>query len=167
MKKIFLFLFFGVTLFAQSQSVELGGFTTNIPQKASIYDISDPKAINIKVSVWGAVKTPGYYIVPDYTNIPTLLSLAGGPSETSKLEDMRLFRQGKDTSKTELIFINYDNLLWGKDLRDFKPAPKLLSGDILLIPAEPKFFLKDYLFMGLSASATIFSILTLIVQLKR
>ena len=34
-----------------------------------LYDYSDPSSINIKVSVWGFLKYPGKYIVPQYTTL--------------------------------------------------------------------------------------------------
>jgi polysaccharide biosynthesis/export protein len=167
MKKTILLLLFSATLFAQTQDVVFGNAGINPQQKASIYDISDPKSVSMKVSVWGAVRNPGYYIIPDNTDFATLFSMAGGPTEESKLESIRIFRPGKDTSQAQIFFANYEDLLWGKDLKTLKAAPKLLPGDMVIIPIEPKFFLKDYLSLGLTSAATIFAILNLIVQLQR
>ncbi len=33
------------------------------------YDYSDPESINIKVSVWGFVKYPGRYVIPEQTTV--------------------------------------------------------------------------------------------------
>ena len=54
----------------------------------------------------------------------------------------------------------------------FPPSKDLLkilvkAGDILLVPGAPKFFLKDYLSLGLSVIATIASVATLFVYLYR
>ncbi len=167
MKQLLFLLLLSLPLFAQTQDLIFGYSGEGTQQKASIYDLSDAKAVNMKISVWGAVRNPGYYIIPDNTNFITLFSIAGGPTESAKLEDIRIFRPGKDTSKGEMLFINYDDVVWGKDLKTFKPAPKLLPGDMIIIPVEPKFFLKDYLSLGLTSAATIFAILNLIVQLQK
>ncbi|MBI4723252.1 MAG: SLBB domain-containing protein [Candidatus Stahlbacteria bacterium] len=46
----------------------------------------------MKVSIWGEVKLPGLYSIPDGTDLATLLSLAGGPSEGANLSRVKVIR---------------------------------------------------------------------------
>lgn len=153
-------------LIAQDQNV-----STGLPmlqnQKGAIFDLSDPNAVNIKVSVWGAVKNPGYYIVPDYTNVNTLLSFAGGPTEISKLSDIKIFRVDKDSLNPKIIKFDYDGIFWNGTTENYKVPPSLLPGDIMFIPFESKIFLKDILSLGISATAAIFALLTVILQISK
>jgi len=48
----------------------------------------------VTVNVWGEVVRPGSYDVPDGTNVVTLVSLAGGPTEYANLRRVRLTRPG-------------------------------------------------------------------------
>ena len=48
--------------------------------------------LQIVVHIWGEVKTPGQYVVPDGTNVLELISLAGGPNEYSNLRRVKLTR---------------------------------------------------------------------------
>ena len=41
--------------------------------------------LQIKVSIWGEIASPGLYSIPDGTDLVTLLSLAGGPSKGANL----------------------------------------------------------------------------------
>ena len=45
------------------------------------------------VNVWGHVKTPGHHLVFDGIDIPTLLSVVGGPLEGAKLNSLIVIRE--------------------------------------------------------------------------
>jgi len=90
MKKIFLFIVLlnmVYVVFSQTES--------NFNQ-ASIYQYSGTLAgteqLKIRTYIWGQVKNPGLYIVPDNTDILTLISSAGGPTEHAKLSTIKIIR---------------------------------------------------------------------------
>jgi hypothetical protein len=168
MKISFMLLCFLIlTISSKSQTFEQIGLSSNASQKGgNIYDLSDPKAVNIKVAVWGAVKSPGYYIIPDYTDAKTLISYAGGPLETAKLQDMRIYRIEKDSSNSILTF-NYEDVVWEKELKTFKAAPAIKADDVLVIPTEQRFFLKDYMQYGFSIVSILLSAVSIFIILRR
>jgi len=87
-KILFLFNLFFLTgiSFAQNDDYQLGLSQDLIRQnQGAYYDYSDPGGLNIKVSVWGYVKYPGRYIIPDKSVINDLISYSGGISDDSKI----------------------------------------------------------------------------------
>lgn len=159
-----LFLICVLNLFGQDEMQ----FGTNLNQlrqsQGGYYDYSDPDAVNIKVSVWGFVRFPGKYIIPYYNNAFDLLSYAGGPTENANLEDIRIFRVKEDSSQ---IFINldYNDFLWSKELTNEKQAPRILTGDILLIPGEERLYFRDYFTITLSVLSVLISLAILIINI--
>jgi protein involved in polysaccharide export with SLBB domain len=113
----------------------------------------------MKVSLWGAVRIPGYYIIPSYTNVHDLISYAGGPIETSKIEDIRIIRMNQDSTLT-MIKCDMSDYYNDNDITKIKRPDLLKPGDTVIIPATaPKLFFRDYLTYG----ATFLSILASIV----
>ena len=87
-KILFLFTLYFLTdlSFAQNDDYQLGLSQDLIRQnQGAYYDYSDPGGLNIKVSVWGYVKYPGRYIIPDRSNINDLISYSGGISDNSNI----------------------------------------------------------------------------------
>ena len=168
MKISFMLLcFLFLTTSSKSQNFEQPGLSWNKYLKGgNIIDISDPKAVNIKVAVWGAVRSPGYYIIPDYTDVKTLISYAGGPSDNAKLQDIRIFRTGKDSTNSIITF-NYEDMVWEKELKTFKAAPLIKANDILVIPTEQRYLFRDYLQYGLNIVSILLSVVSLIIYSRR
>jgi len=134
--------------------------------KGGQYDYSDPDAINIKVLVWGYVEFPGHYIIPSKSSVNDLLALAGGPTTDANIEDLRLFRINDDLTQSMIKF-DYNDLLWNEKLTREIQIPVLKAGDILLVPGEPRWFLKDYLGITLSLVSTLASIAVLLITIFR
>ncbi len=172
MKKLYLFIMLFLlasqSLFAQA-GIQIGKDPTfdRRGYGGGFYDYSEPDAVNIKVSVWGFVRFPGKYLIPDYSNARDLLSYAGGPVEDAKLHDIRLYRVTPD-NKQEFIKLNYNDLVWEDNLKNTSGfSPKVQVGDILIIPGEPRYYYKDYLQMGLSIVSTLISITILILNITK
>ncbi len=167
MKKIFIFCFiiFAIPLSAQvDQQIgrtrdQYNGYYGNF------FDYSDATTINVKVSIWGYVRSPGKYIVPIYTTVPDLISYAGGPVDESNLDDVRIYRVDKNGNE-ELIKLNYTDLLHDDQLSKNKVNPNLKAGDILIIPGSPKFYFRDYLNISLSIFSAIVSLTILIINIR-
>jgi len=170
--KVYFFFIYLILLslqgFSQSNDTKIGvdyGSLKMNPQGA-VYDYSDPQSVNIKVAVWGNVKFPGRYIVPDYTNVKDLLSYAGGPTENALLEDLRIYRTKEDSTQ-EFISLNYNDLLWSKNPKKVSDAVQIKAGDVLLAPGEPRWFTRDYLSISLSIISTLISLSILILNIVR
>lgn len=118
----------------------------------------------MKVGVWGSVQFPGTYLLSEKSTVLDVISLAGGVSPTSDLDEMKIFRMKSD-STYEIIKFNYSELLWKDNLEKFKPAPRLLPGDIILLPGEPRLFWREYLSLGLSVISTLLSITLSIIYI--
>jgi len=111
---VFLFII-SCTLWAQADPVPSIG-------TSSAYVYSGPSGVidqlKIYTYIWGQVRNPGLYLVPDNTDLLTLISLAGGPNENAKLARIRIVRSSRFGE--EVIWV---------DLREY-----LDSGDSSLIP---------------------------------
>lgn len=171
MKKFFLLLILVgsfLNLNAQVKDYELGAYDIRYrnPQGGN-YDYSDPEALNIKVSVWGFVKYPGRYTVPIYTTMSDLLSFAGGPTDDSNLDDLRVYRLDEEGNQN-LIKFNYDDLLWGENLESDKIfVPKLKASDILIVPGEPRLYFRDKLSIWLSVISALTSLTILVLNIVK
>lgn len=171
MKKFFLFaLLFLISssLFAQNNDVKLGSTYTGLYQRqGGLYDYSDPEAINMRVSVWGFVKYPGRYQVPIYTSVSDLLSYAGGPTDDSDLEDLRLYRVMEDSTQ-HLFSFNFNDLLWSNNLEEEnRKIPKLQGSDLLVVPGEPRLYFQNWFRVGLSIFSALISLALLIIRITR
>jgi len=113
-------------LFAQTQ----GSFVPT--SNASAYTFegtrSNEATLKINTYIWGQVYKPGLYIVPDYTDLLTLLSLAGGPKEDAKLTKIRIVRPTVDGER--IIWINMKKYL---ESGDEKMIPVMQPGDTVIV----------------------------------
>lgn len=166
-RPLILSLVLTAAVFAQNSELQVGSNTNQLRQnQGAFYDYSDPTSLNIKVSVWGFVKYPGKYIIPVESNVYDLLSYAGGPTDDAHLDDLRIFRTLEDSSQSMIKF-NYNDLLWDENLNEFKSAPGLDAGDILLVPGSQKLYFKDYAQLGLSLLSVLISLTILILNVTK
>lgn len=160
-------LFLSTMVFAQNSELQVGSTENQLRQnQGAFYDYSDPASLNIKVDVWGFVKYPGKYIIPVESNVYDLLSYAGGPTDDAHMDDLRIFRTMADSSESMIKF-NYNDLLWDKNLKEFKNAPELNAGDILLVPGSDRLYFKDWAQLGLSFLAVLISLSILIIDIAK
>ncbi len=113
-------------LFAQDQ----GGFVPTNNASAYTYEGSRSNVEKLKINtyIWGQVLRPGLYIVPDDTNLLTLLSLAGGPNENAKLTKIRIVRPTIDGDR--IIWINMKKYM---ETGDEKMIPVMQPGDTVIV----------------------------------
>lgn len=113
-----------------------------------------PGAVMMKVNLWGGVKQPGVYHVPVGTDLVTLVSYAGGPTQAAQLDNTHIKRVD-ETQNEKTIKINVEDLILkdsGKLLN-----PELRVNDIVVIP-EDKPFVSQNMILILSVVATVASI---------
>lgn len=131
-----------------------------------LFDYSDPEAINIKISVWGYVKYPGRYVIPDYATLMDLMSYAGGPVDDANLDEVRLYRLS-DNNEELMLSIDLNDLMWEDDLElKYRKVPTLQPSDILVIPGEPRLYFMDWFGIGLSVFSALISLSILILTIN-
>lgn len=114
--------------------------------RAAQYYIGDEGELLIKVNVWGRVRQPGQYFVPSNTDLITLISVAGGPAEKSRLDNVRIVRN--TASGSEIIIVNIKKYI--------------KTGDQRLIPLlEPE----DTVIMSGSIWYVLSNVVTVVAQL--
>ena len=155
------------TTFAQDKDVQIGSsLNQRLQSQGGYFDYSDPEAVNIKVSVWGFVKYPGKYVIPDYSNLSDLLSYAGGPTDEAHLDDLRLFRTKPDSTQ-ELMKFNYNDLLREDNLTKEIKNPKLQAGDMLMVAGSQRLYTRDYVTLTVSVLSALISLSILILNIAR
>lgn len=173
MTKLILALIFIVTsvqVRAQIKDEKIG-----IPDELKIgmnyYNYGDKEKVNINVYVWGTIRVPGKYLVPQGTTLLELITLCGGPLNESKLEDIRIVRVKNDSlgiKEDKVITYDYNEFLWEKQITNpSKQNPVLMPGDLVLFPNSPKYNFRDNLYLYLGITTTLVSIATLMVTIFR
>lgn len=165
---IILMQIFAYGLLAQDNNyIKLGSpFKQNQQRQTGLYDYSNPETINMDVSIWGFVKYPGKYRIPIYSSVSDLLSYAGGPTDDSNLDDLRLYRVMEDSTQ-HLFTFNFSDLLWADNIEEQnRRIPKLQGNDLLVIPGAPRLYFKDWFRVGLSIFTAMISLALLILRLK-
>lgn len=160
-----IFLFYSISF---AQDIKIGSQEGRFNQQGGFYDYSDPRYVNIMVNIWGYVKFPGKYYVPEQSRITDLISYAGGPVPDAHLNDVRLYRN-TSLGSTEFVKFNIEDLMFSsKNITQIESLPQLKAGDIIVIPGEPRLYLRDYISIGATVTSTLVSILTFVlVVLKR
>ncbi len=94
-------------------------------------DISLQNLSAKKITIVGAVKTPGTYLVNPFSTITGALAYSGGISEIGSLRDIKLIRNNKEFFSFDL----YDLLIRGDRSKDIS----IEAGDTILINAASQF----------------------------
>ncbi len=84
-----------------------------------------------KITIVGAVKTPGTYLINPFSTITGALAYSGGISEIGSLRDIKLIRKNKEFYSFDL----YDLLIRGDRSKDLT----IEAGDTLLVNAASQF----------------------------
>jgi hypothetical protein len=152
-----------IDIVAQQEDYQLGINQSYLRQnQGAYYDYSDPDGLNIKVSVWGYVKYPGRYVIPQRTDIKDFISYAGGINDDAFLDELRVYRVNTDSSQ-EMLKFNYEDLWWNEDLSQNLVLYKMEASDVLIVPGRPRLYWEDYLTLSLSIVGVLLSLTTLIV----
>jgi hypothetical protein len=164
-----LFLLAALVNFSEAQDDDLILGKSSSMGSAAFYDLSDPTGVNMDVNVWGYVRLPGRYRVPVKTTFIDVMSFAGGPTDESNIEEIRILRNSNDPSKKpELIKLNYNDLLWGDNISSRpKLNPVLQSGDVILVLKERRYSVRDDVGFYLPIITTVVSFAILIITLTK
>lgn len=132
----------GTILFPELGSVYVAGLTfkevkeklEQLIEKAYIgvnIEVSLKNLSAKKITIVGAVKTPGTYLVNPFSTITGALAYSGGISEIGSLRDIKLIRNNKEISSFDL----YDLLIKGDRSKDLT----IEAGDTILINPASQF----------------------------
>lgn len=146
-KKIYVNACFLVGLFLSLSANELAaqpfsgakdGTTPAVPRDNSgtpSYYIVGSEGVQIDVNVWGQVLIPGRYVVNYQTDLVSLLSFAGGPTQIAKLDEVKIIRYVRqDTTVIEkLVRVDLDRFV---EFGEQSNIPPLQRGDTVVIPAN-------------------------------
>ena len=94
-------------------------------------DISMQNLSAKKITIVGAVQTPGTYLVNPFSSITSALAYSGGISDIGSLRDIKLIRNNQEIFSFDL----YDLLIRGDRSKDLT----IEAGDTLLINAASQF----------------------------
>lgn len=161
-----IFLCLAFASISAQEDIQIGAMKYDQRYQSGFFDFSDPTGINIKVQLWGYVKYPGYYVVPARSTINDLISLAGGPTQDALMEDIRIMRTGPD-SVVAMLKYNYNDLLWEKELSQPVKFPRLIAGDMVIVPGEPRYFARQDVSFYLSVITALASTTALIISITR
>lgn len=132
----------GTILFPEIGSIPVVGLTfEEVKNKLSLLinqayigvniDVSLQNLSAKKITVVGAVKTPGTYLVNPFSTITGALAYSGGISQIGSLRDIKLIRNNKEVFSFDL----YDLLIKGIRSNDLT----IEAGDTILINAASQF----------------------------
>lgn len=132
---------------------------------SSAYVYAGPRGVvdqlKIYTYIWGQVRNPGLYLVPDNTDLLTLISLAGGPNENAKLSKVRIVRSTH--TDNEIIWVDLKKYI---DSADSELIPILKPGDTIVISGTT-FYAFSKVADFLSKVVIVLSVYNTIVNLSR
>lgn len=87
-----------LSLYAQTEGSSVSSYNPGAVYQYS-GSLTGTEQLKIRTYIWGQVRNPGLYIVPDDTDLLTLISSAGGPTENAKLSKIRIIRSTMEGEK--------------------------------------------------------------------
>lgn len=102
------------------------------------YQIGADERLLITVHIFGEVKQTGEFLVPDDTNVLELISKAGGPTEYSNLNNIKItrgltspFDQSDSLIEKRVLKVNLKKILNKENFKD--DLPILQPGDVIRV----------------------------------
>ncbi len=135
MKRLKLFVFCSLILVLLSSSLMAQNFNQIFSKKQQIpmqqtnqaaqYILGSGDVLLVTVNLWGHVLKPGIYSVPSSYTLIDLISSAGGPLSTARLNDVRIVRKNQEVLKVDIE----------KFLKtgDMSTIPPLQPGDTIIV----------------------------------
>ncbi len=154
-----LLVFLSATIFAQDPA---GAQASGNSGSIYLYSgtLQNTEQLKIKTYVWGRVRNPGLYIIPDNTDLLTLISSAGGPLEDAKLSKIRIVRSTPEGEA--VIWVNLKEYL---ETGEYSKIPILQPGDTVIV-AGTTFYAFTKVTDWLSKIAVVLSVYITINNLK-
>jgi len=122
--------------------------------RAAQYYLGSDDELLVPVNIWGFVRQPGQFMVPNNTDLITLLSFAGGPTEYAKIARIEIVRSDPKLGNM-VIPVNVK-----KYLETANPVliPQLRPGDTVIVKGTTFYWIGRFFeFLGkLTVFAQIF-----------
>jgi hypothetical protein len=102
------------------------------PDKAEGYFVDGNGNILMNINVWGNVHTPGQVVVPEGSNLSTLISMAGGPAGNYNLKKVRINRAYPDEHGKMTYLVDMEKYITSGDrstLIDLQPNDTVIIPD--------------------------------------
>jgi hypothetical protein len=106
---------------------EVSGFS--VRDRAAQYYLGSADELLVPVNIWGFVMKPGQYMVPNNTDLVSLLSYAGGPTENANINNIRIIRNDPRRGN-EVWKINVKRFI---ETGDERLIPPLKPGDTIIV----------------------------------
>ena len=119
--------------------------------RAARYYLGTEDELLIPINIWGYVRRPGQYMVPNNTDLISLISFAGGPSEGAKIKGVKIVRSNSRIGN-RVWNVNVQKFL---DSADGRYIPVLKPGDTVVVKGSA--FSKIRNFFSFMASFAIFA----------
>jgi len=155
MKKIVVIIILAGVLTLLAQESQNSTFN---PGSVYQYPGSGNEQLMINTYIWGQVRSPGLYQIPDNTDLLTLISSAGGPTDNAKLSKVKIIRPTAQGEK--IIFVNLQEYM---KTGDMTLIPIMQPGDTVFV-AGTAFYAVERVAGFLGTLITFFSFYTLITQ---
>lgn len=128
-RTIFIIIIMGMalSLLAQTEGSGVPSFNPGAVYQYS-GSLTGTEQLKIRTYIWGQVRNPGLYIVPDDTDLLTLISSAGGPTENGKLSKIRIIRSAAEGEK--VIWVDLKEYL---ETGQADIIPILKPGDTVIV----------------------------------
>ncbi len=134
--------------------------TTFNPGSVYLYPGSGNEQLMINTYIWGQVRNPGLYKIPDNTDLLTLISSAGGPTENAKMSKIKIIRP--TTQGEKIIYVNLQEYM---KTGDMKLIPIMQPGDTIFV-AGTAFYAVERVASFLGNLIIFFSVYTMITNSK-
>ncbi|MFL2983127.1 MAG: polysaccharide biosynthesis/export family protein [Candidatus Neomarinimicrobiota bacterium] len=115
-------------------------------------------SVQLKVNIWGHIKSPGVYIISNGDDLASMLSIAGGPMNGANLKDIRLYREIADKDGKIVYKINLEEFIRTGDRSNFVT---LNPNDTIIIPQK----ITSILYEKIKTVDTFFTLLILFNQI--
>lgn len=102
-----------------------GRTTSQYTDRPAQYILGSGDILLVSVNLWGHVQRPGIYSIPSSYTLIDLISSAGGPLKTARLNDVRVVRKNTDVVKVDI-----DRFL---KTGDITLLPVLQPGDTIIV----------------------------------
>ena len=118
--------------------------------RAAQYHLGAADELLIPINIWGFVQKPGQYMVPNKTDLLSLLSFAGGPIEGAKISKIKIVR----SDPIEGNFVWNVNVKKYINTADPSIIPILKPGDTIVVKGTTFNWIQQF-FSFVSSLATI------------
>ena len=99
----------------------------------SRYITGEDGIIRIFVNIWGEVENPGRIMIDEGVDLPTAMSIAGGPNSAANLKKVKVYRDSPDNNGISVYTIDIQDYI---NSRDKKYFIEIRPNDTIVVPKK-------------------------------